>query len=374
VRCGYWERAECRSCALIETPRPRQLADKEQRARTAVGAHATWSPPFAGPEAAFRNKAKMVVGGTTEAPTLGILDAEQRGVDLRACGILDPALTAALPAFSRFITLARLTPYDVGARRGELKHVLLTTSPSGELMARFVLRSSESLPRIRKHLPTLLAELPGLRVVTANLLPAHAALLEGDEEVVLTDAAELRIPIAGFELRLPPRAFFQTNTPVAAGLYEQARAWAGDAREVWDLYCGVGGFALALSGPGRRVLGVESSAEAIEAATRTARAAGLADTAFVAADATTWAMEQDRVPELVVVNPPRRGLGPELSGWLERSGVGRVVYSSCNPDSLATDLARMPSLRPARARLFDMFPQTEHLEVIALLERRVNDS
>src|SRR5690606_31080713 len=78
VRCDYWQRAECRSCALIETPRPRQLADKERRARAAVGARATWSPPFAGPEAAFRNKAKMVVGGTTEAPTLGILDAEQR--------------------------------------------------------------------------------------------------------------------------------------------------------------------------------------------------------------------------------------------------------------------------------------------------------
>ena len=409
MRCGYWERHECRSCGLIETPRVRQLEDKELRARAAVGENAIWSPAFAGAEAAYRNKAKMVVGGTWDAPTLGILDAEQRGVDLSACGILNPALTAALPAFSRFIALARLVPYAVRERRGELKHVIVTTSPAGELMARFVLRSTESLPRIRKHLPTLLGELPGLRVVTANLLPAHAALLEGDEEIALTAQQELVMPVDGLALRIPPRAFFQTNTVVAAALYAQARDWAVEAlrlaplaqgttgalvqeatgalaqgttvplpergaaeskgrlREIWDLYCGVGGFALSLAGPGRRVIGVESSADAIAAARRTA--VGRPDTAFVAADATQWARQQPVAPDLVVVNPPRRGLGPDLSDWLEASGVGTVIYSSCNPDTLASDLARMPSLRPIRARAFDMFPQTEHLEVMVLLGR-----
>lgn len=373
MRCGYWERHECRSCTLIEVPRTRQLADKEARARAAVGAGAAWAPPFAGPEAAFRNKAKMVVGGTSDAPTLGILDAEQHGVDLRACGILDPAITAVLPAFARYISRARLVPYDVPERRGELKHVLVTISPSGALMARFVLRSTESLPRIRKHLPELLAELPQLRVVTANLLPAHAAVLEGDEEIPLTEQTELVMPVAGLELRLPPRAFFQTNTTVATALYEQARAWADDLptpAAVWDLYCGVGGFALALAGDGRHVVGVESSAEAIAAAQRTAADAGMAGTAFLAADATRWAREQSDAPDLVVVNPPRRGLGPDLADWLETSGVSTVIYSSCNPETLAVDLARMPSLTATHARAFDMFPQTEHLEVMVLLERR----
>ena len=395
MRCGYWERHECRSCSLIEVPRARQLEEKEARARAAVGEGATWAPTFAGAEAAFRNKAKMVVGGTVDAPTLGILDAEQRGVDLRACGILDPAITAALPAFSRFITRAGLVPYDVRERRGELKHLIVTTSPVGELMARFVLRTTESLPRIRKHLPALLGELPSLRVATANLLPAHVALLEGEEEIALTDATELVMPVDGIELRLPPRAFFQTNTPVAAGLYRQAREWVSGALrlaplaqgpetpiperggadskggpfEIWDLYCGVGGFALSLAGDGRRVIGVESSADAIAAAQRTAARAGLEKTTFIAADATEWARRQAAAPDLVVVNPPRRGLGPELADWLESSGVAAVVYSSCDPTTLQRDLARMPSLRPVQARLFDMFPQTAHLEVMVLLER-----
>ena len=207
--------------------------------------------------------------------------------------------------------------------------------------------------------------------MTANLLPTHVALLEGDEEIALTDATELAMAVGGLELRLPPRAFFQTNTAVAAGLYEQARAWAAKRQrwEVWDLYCGVGGFALSLAGDGRRVVGVESSAEAIDAAQRSAASAGFIDTAFLADDATHWARRQDSVPDLVVVNPPRRGLGPDLAGWLESSGVPTVIYSSCNPETLERDLASMPSLRPIEARLFDMFPQTEHLEVMVLLER-----
>jgi 23S rRNA (uracil747-C5)-methyltransferase len=90
---------------------------------------------------------------------------------------------------------------------------------------------------------------------------------------------------------------------------------------------------------------------------------------FAAGDATAAPADLGGVPELVVVNPPRRGIGPELAGWLETSGATHVLYSSCNAVTLADDLARMPSLRPRRARLLDMFPQTGHYEVLVLLER-----
>ena len=143
-------------------------------------------PPLVSSPSGFRNKAKMVVGGTTDNPTLGILDLSQHGVDLTGCGILSSGLRGAFAPISAFITRARITPYDIPARRGELKHVLLTESPDGELMLRFVLRSTEPLGRIRKHLPTLLAELPQLKIVTANLLPEHKAVLEGEEEIALT--------------------------------------------------------------------------------------------------------------------------------------------------------------------------------------------
>jgi len=196
-------------------------------------------------------------------------------------------------------------------------------------------------------------------------------VLEGDREIVLTEGSTLPMRLAtGMTLRLGPKAFFQTNTAIAEALYEQARTWVDglDVRTIWDLYCGVGGFALHLAGVDREVLGVEVSADAVDAASATATQLGM-DVRFVAADATTYAVASGTVPDLVVVNPPRRGIGPELAGWLESSGVGHVVYSSCNAESLARDLALMPSLRTVEARVLDMFPHTTHYEVIVLLAR-----
>ena len=118
--------------------------------------------------------------------------------------------------------------------------------------------------------------------------------------------------------------------------------------------------------PGRQA--IVAQRHMVAAAHPLAAEAGL-DVRFEAADATSYAIESDEPPHVVVVNPPRRGIGAELSAWLERSGVERVVYSSCNAVSLARDLALMPSLRPVEARVLDMFPHTTHYEVIALLER-----
>lgn len=372
MQCDHFDAGRCRSCTLMGMPIAVQVSGKTARSVALLGPGVDWRPPASGPESGFRTKAKMVIGGTIEAPTLGILAPDRTGVDLRDCGVLSPGLVAAMPAIAALITAARIPPYDVPARRGEAKHAIITESPDGELMLRLVLRSSESLPRIRKQLPALLAALPQLRVVTANLLPAHAAVLEGDEELVLTDDDALAYRIADVVLHLGPRAFVQTNTRVAEALYREARAWVDelDPATVWDLYCGIGGFALAVAGAHREVLGIEVSDAAVDAATRSAEEAGLADRVrFLAGDATAAALAAGTPPELVIVNPPRRGLGAELADWLERSGVRSVLYSSCNPDTLATDLERMPSLRPVRARLFDMFPQTEHAEVLTLLLR-----
>ncbi|WP_307861805.1 methyltransferase domain-containing protein [Nocardioides sp. SYSU D00065] len=369
--CHHFDAFRCRSCTLLEVPRARQLSDKEAHARSLVDAP-VWLPTVAGAGAGFRNKAKMAVGGTVEAPTLGILDRDLVGVDLRDCGLQSPGLTEALDRVAGWVSGAGLVPYDVATRRGELKHVLLTESPDGELMLRLVMRSTALEARIRSRLPGLLASVPRLRVVTLNVQPEHKAVLEGDREIVLTDEATLPMRLAtGVTLRLGPRSFFQTNTVVAEALYDQARSWLDrlpEVRTVWDLYCGVGGFALHLAGPGRDVLGVEVSADATAAATKTATELG-APARFVAADATAYALASVDVPDLVVVNPPRRGIGAELAGWLETSGVPHVVYSSCNAESLARDLALMPSLRPVEARLLDMFPHTSHYEVLVLLAR-----
>jgi 23S rRNA (uracil747-C5)-methyltransferase len=371
--CSYFAAGVCRSCTLMGMPYSEQLARKERSARELLAPFgaAAWLPAVASSESGYRNKAKMVVGGTLEQPTIGILDERGHGVDLRECGICAPGVRAALPVLARFVTRARLVPYSVPERRGELKYVLVTLSPDGELMIRFVLRDESAVSRVRRELGWLLTELPGTRVVSANIQPEHKAVVEGDREIVLTPDTSLVMRLGGVALRLRPQSFFQTNTAVADELYAQVSAWVDEVspRSVWDLYCGVGGFALHCAAPGRRVVGVETSTEAVASARATAAASGLPQLVFHARDATAFALGSKTTPELVIVNPPRRGIGAELSGWLEDSGIPHVVYSSCNPTSLAADLARMPSYRIRTGRVLDMFPQTGHLEVAVLLER-----
>lgn len=373
MQCDYYDAARCRSCTLIEQPYAVQLSGKQRHVADLLGERPDldWLPPVASRESGFRNKAKMVVAGTAAEPTLGILDAVGHGVDLRGCGLYSAEMHAALPEVADFVTRAAIAPYDVPGRRGELKYVLLTESPDGELMLRFVLRSQEPVARIRKHLPSLLAALPQLVVVSVNLQPEHKAVVEGEREVLLTEQESLRMRVNGLDLHLRPQSFFQTNTEVAAALYRQARDWVADAApaSAWDLYCGVGGFALHVADPDRDVTGIEVSPEAVASARLSSREADLPRVRFDAGDATAFALAATDHPDLVVVNPPRRGIGPELAGWLEASEVRSVVYSSCHAPSLARDLAAMPSLRPRVARLLDMFPQTAHYELVTLLER-----
>jgi len=437
MQCDYFDAGLCRSCTLLDRPYPVQVADKEARVLDLLGARhapATWLPTLTSPESGFRNKAKMVVGGTIDEPTLGILDGRGQGVDLRGCGLHTEGIQAALPTLAAFVTRARLLPYDVPKRRGEAKYVHVTESPSGELMVRFVLRSEQALPRLRTELPWLLDELPQVAVVSVNLLPEHKAVLEGADEIVLTERETLTMRLGAVDLELRPQSFFQTNTAIAAGLYAQAAEWVDDLdpARVWDLYCGVGGFALHVARPGagrtsrhahREVVGIETSEEAVASARGSARRAGLEHVRFAADDATRFATSSGSEfmgpgtsgsvssgpgsssgpgasgsapsesgsapsgpgtappeatssgpgtapPELVIVNPPRRGIGAVLAGWLEESAVEHVVYSSCNPVTLASDLDAMPSFEVVATRVFDMFPQTPHLEAMALLRRR----
>lgn len=371
--CSYFDAGACRSCTLMGVPYDEQLARKDRHARDLLSTYgdALWLPPVASAESGYRNKAKMVVSGTVDAPTIGILDQAGLGVDLRDCGICAPGVRAALPVLADFITRSRIEPYSVPERRGELKYVLVTHSPDDELMVRFVVRTAAAVDLIRAGLDELLAALPAARVVTANIQPEHKAVVEGDREIVLTPQSSLVMRVAGIPLRLRPQSFFQTNTAVAERLYAQVAEWveAVSPSSVWDLYCGVGGFALHVAAAGRRVVGVETSTEAVRSARAAAAAAGLPHVAFRAGDATAFALRAKTAPELVIVNPPRRGIGAELSGWLEDSGVRHIVYSSCNPTSLAKDLSRMPSYRIRTGRVLDMFPQTGHLEVAVLLGR-----
>ncbi|MCI2194342.1 MAG: methyltransferase domain-containing protein, partial [Ancrocorticia sp.] len=371
MRCPYFDNGSCHSCALMGMPYARQVAEKEEAVRNALPSHIRWLHAAHSAETAFRNKAKLVVGGSAHAPTLGILGSHGKGVDLRECGLYEPALAASFPVLAEFISRANLDPFDVPSGRGELKNLLVTVSPSGELMVRFVLRSTGTIARIRKHLPWLRDQLPQLATASANILPERKAVPEGEEEIYLTPSHVLpmRIEPSGMVLYLQPHSFFQTNTAIAGELYSQARTWVDRIAHltdhplrVADLYCGVGGFALHCAGPGRSVVGVEISPQAVDSARISAEEQHL-DATFVVGDATRWVASAHT--DVVVVNPPRRGIGP-LARTLAASAAQYVIYSSCNAETLARDMANMPEFSPLEARFFDMFPQTRHSETMVL--------
>ncbi|MDY5584178.1 MAG: methyltransferase domain-containing protein [Arcanobacterium sp.] len=383
LNCGYYRRGECNSCTEIELRYPQQLAQKLEIAQKLIPAQ-EWLESAASVISGFRNKVKLVVTGTFEEPNLGII-----GQDLRNCPLPSSGIREVLPIFADFITRCQLRPYNFQRNSGDLKYLIITESPHGKLMLRFVVRRRGVQGIIRKYLPDLLNQLPELAVVSLNIQPERKAIIEGPEEIILTSGAELEIPLAnlGFSLQLRPQSFFQTNTAQAEILYSQAAEWLKGASSAWDLYCGVGGFAFALAHAGiNEVVGVETSAEAVASAQINAQhlqKLGLLLTSndldyaltpnleFICADARKWAQEQlnqRNIPEALVVNPPRRGIGKELASWLNDSRITKIVYSSCNIDSMARDLELMPNYFVSQARVVDMFAHSAHFECIALLQ------
>ncbi|BDH46535.1 23S rRNA (uracil(747)-C(5))-methyltransferase RlmC [Salmonella enterica subsp. enterica serovar Choleraesuis] len=374
MQCALYDAGRCRSCQWLPHPYSTQLAMKEDELRTLLADCAVqeWNTPVSGPLVAMRNKAKMVVSGSVERPLLGMLQRDGTPQDLCECPLYPAGFAPVFAVLKTFIARAGLTPYNVERRRGELKFLLLTQSTlDGAMMLRFVLRSETKLAQLRAALPWLQSQLPQLKVISANIQPVHMAILEGEQEILLTEQRALEENFNGVPLWIQPKGFFQTNPVVASELYATARDWVSalGIQSMWDLFCGVGGFGLHCARPGMTVTGIEISPEAIACAQKSAQMMGFEGLKFEALDSTGFATGQQQVPELVLVNPPRRGIGAELCVWLSQMAPQYIVYSSCNARSMAQDLARLEGWRVVKVQLFDMFPHTAHYEVLALLER-----
>ena len=373
--CPYFIADTCRSCTELDTAYELQLAAKQEQLQQLLPQNSIYEllPAVASADAGFRNKAKMVVMGSVEAPVLGIVNHTQQQVDLTACPLYPQEFQQAFGYIRKFITLAKLQPYQVEQKQGELKFVLLSQSKAtGQWMLRFVMRSKNHLAAIIKHLPALQQQWPDLCVCSVNLQPEHKAVLEGEEEIVLTIQQVLAERFNDVPLFLQPQSFFQTNPVLAAQLYQTARSWTADlaVTTVWDLFCGVGGFALHLAQKERRIIGIEISPAAIASAQQSAALMPDVNLEFQALDAAAFAKAQQQSPDLLVVNPPRRGLGAELCATVAKLQPAWLLYSSCNPQTLAQDLVRLSEYQLQKAQLFDFFPHTGHAEVLCLLKRQ----
>ena len=372
MQCALYDAGRCRSCQWIEQPVNDQLAAKMNDLHTLLAGQTVeaWCAPVSGPEQGFRNKAKMVVSGSVEKPLLGMLHRDGTPVDLTDCPLYPDSFAPVFAAIKPFIARAGLTPYNVARKRGELKYLLLTESQrDGGMMLRFVLRSESKLEQLRAALPALQAQLPQLKVITANIQPVHMAIMEGEQEIFLTEQQALAETFNGVPLWIRPQSFFQTNPTVASALYATARDWvrALPVTHMWDLFCGVGGFGLHCATPEMTLTGIEIAPEAIACAKQSAAELGLTRLQFQVLDSTQFATAQGDVPELVLVNPPRRGIGIALCDYLSQMAPPYIIYSSCNAQTMAKDIANLPGYRIARVQLFDMFPHTAHYEVLTLL-------
>jgi len=380
MHCHHFAANRCQSCHWLDKPYAEQLALKQQQLTALL---APFMPeetlsPIASAEQGFRYKAKMVVLGSVEHPLLGIVNAQGQSVDLADCPLYPATFAAVFTLCKAFVFRANLTPYDIASRRGELKFILLSQSlHSGRFMLRFVLRSKNCLAAIQKHLPWLMQQLPALEVCSVNLQPLAAAVLEGEEEILLTGQGVLAEQLNNTPLYLQPQSFFQTQPVMAARLYQTAADWAaalqqkqGEFDQIWDLFCGVGGFGLHVAKPKQRLLGIEIAPAAIASASRSAAELGFSRVQFQALDSAVFANAAQQAPDLLVVNPPRRGLGSALCQDIERLAPAWLIYSSCNAQSLAQDLARLKQYRLVKVQLFDMFAHSNHYEVLTLLVRQ----
>ncbi|HMT94879.1 23S rRNA (uracil(747)-C(5))-methyltransferase RlmC [uncultured Thiothrix sp.] len=372
IPCPHFAAQHCTSCRWLDRTYVQQLAAKQLALKSLLADFVVheWCEPVPSPLQGFRNKAKMVVLGAAHAPILGIMGAEGKPLSLTDCPLYPVPMQALLQRLEGWIQQAGLPPYRLDKQKGELKYILLTHSRlHDQYLLRFVLRSEQAIPRIQANLPLLLADFPNITVISANIQPVHMAILEGKQEIFLSAAKHLPEQFNDVPLSIRPKSFFQTNPIVAAKLYQTAREWtqALQPTVIWDLFCGVGGFGLHCASTDTQLTGIEIEAEAIACARNSAQALHLKHVNFLALDSNQFQPNAEHKPELVIVNPPRRGLGMELVTQLATLNPAAILYSSCNALTLAQDLPQLKNYQIKRVQLFDMFAHTEHFETLVLL-------
>jgi len=342
----------------------------------------------------FRNRVKMAVTGSVAHPILGLTGAQEldQGRELLSCPIHHPKLNELMKAMPHWIQKFNLIPYQISERKGELKGLIAFYSPHaegpGQMLLRFILRSKECVLRIQKLLPDLQQAFPELVCVSANIQPIPHAILEGPEEIILTQqktiAHEMGRRFGRFQLKLMPNAFVQTNAKVATELYETAATWIRDefrALKMLELFCGQGAFSFFVAralkdGNGflkenSEIRGAEINPDAVAIANETARELGFENIKFKVLDATKVDAEFfDFTPNLILANPPRRGLADGVK-IIQHQRPRYFLYSSCSIESLAADLKILSGEYVLRKiQVFDLFPHTEHFETLVLLEQR----
>ena len=318
-----------------------------------VGAEQQWR---------YRNKLEYSFGEEGGEPILGF---HARGrwdlvVDVEDCHLASEAGNAARNEIREWARAESVPAFDRRAKHGVLRNLVVREGRrTGQIQTRLV-TAQRSFPKPPVDLHTVVADDSGDSEGPTGVL--------GEEYL----AEEL----CGLKWKISPGAFFQTNTEMAERLYAVAAEFAGltGTEKVFDLFCGIGTIGLTLAARAGEVWGVEIVPEAIEDAERNAKLNGIGNAHFLAANVRTGVrplLVQAGKPDVVVVDPPRAGLSQKMIRRVIECEAKKVVYVSCNPTTLAPNAAQLveAGYRLTRVRPVDMFPQTPHIECVALLEK-----
>ena len=290
--------------------------------------------------------------------------------------ILNKTLAAVLDA----ARACRWTAYDEDRGTGLLRHTVLRSSCSGKVLVTLVTPGPD-LPGSKNFCTALRKKAPWIVSIVQNINPTRSSAVLGSREKTLYGPGFVLDTLCGTQFAISSRSFYQVNRTQTEVLYKKALELAKlTGREtVIDAYCGIGTIGLCAAPLAKQVIGVERNPAAVKDAAANARRNKIANARFVCADATEWmaaAAGEGLHPDVVFLDPPRAGSTPECIAAVNKMKPRRVVYVSCDPETLARDVAAFTRLgwRAAKFCPVDLFPQTKHVETVVLLSKGEVDS
>lgn len=368
--CNFWHMDYEEECRL--------KADRVRQALNRIGGEELFHIPLMDAPSCtgYRNKAVYPVSSKKGKAYAGFFRAGTHSiVENDGCRILFPEADQVKNAVIAFMNAHRISAYDEATQQGLVRHIFVRRGwVSGEILVNLTV-NGRKLPK-ENALIEKLKEIPGFQtlVLSVNTKPGNSVL--GDEEIILYGPGFIEDTLCGLTFRLSARSFYQVNHPQAQRLYEAAITQAGITKNdlVLDLYCGVGTITLIMAKQAGRVIGVEVVEAAVRDAKENARRNGITNAEFFCGDAGKAALELEQkgiCPDVVVVDPPRKGLNADTIEALDRMHPRKIVYVSCDPATLARDVALLKEkgYHLTSAQAADLFPRCAHVESIVCLAR-----
>jgi len=321
----------------------------------------------------YRNKAQYPVSkngavGFYRARTHEVIECEQ-------CLLVKPEADAAAEALREYMQSCRVAGYDEKMGRGLVRHLYVRSNAAGESLV-CVLVNGDKLPKEDRLVTLLRDACPKCTGIVLGTNTKKGNVILGDRYRTLWGSDRLEDTLCGKTFRLSVPSFYQVNRVQAERLYAKAIEFAGltGQETVLDLYCGAGTITLALSDHAKKVLGAEIVPEAIDDARENAARNGVKNAEFFCGDASDVAKKLAREnlrPDVITVDPPRKGLAADVVESIAEMQPGRVVYVSCDSATMARDVKRLADLgyTAQRACAVDMFPRADHVETVCLLSK-----